>query len=1079
MIKYPRPERAGVSYKIGSMKRKSEPTSEVKKAERGDNDRNHRFWLLLLLFLLGLFSSCLLIFDLFYHFRPRIVLEAVPRTSEVASRPAETPIIMSTDDTFLEIGVIEEDETPEEEPAVIKEAEIVFPAIEIKQEIQEPEQEPEPEPEQSVDEVVLESVGGVPEAPVFFEPYVSELSENDIWADFETTSDDFWDDFVFSDEAPAYFEGINYVPIYINGEYFSNIETNITQGSAAVSRSELSSLLYGLLTEQYYDVFFESPEEYYSIDYMTEKEAQASFEIDRLEIYLDFNADQFPVKEISVSSAIAMNSMRDSLTFEGAKDLEPADFAAATNLSLFGTITFNRDLQLTSNSLGLSAVTYLSFFESGADLSYSLSKTGLSINSFRAYYDFADENVRLTFGHIGTASSIFSGNAFGLSLERSYSYGTGSALASQYSQSIVVEQASIVEVFINDVSCLKRSLKVGNYQLKDFAFVQGANNIKVVITPLTGGEPSTYSFFTGFDNSLLAKGEHFWKLSAAVPESTVDSASLSQNGDFRLPWIGGEDLLFKLSDLSLGFEHRIGIADAVTISDLINASLTLSSDGISHDSSIQGNFGLVWANKLGTTSVSFNSTLTSRYLPAGSVTSTQFSMYLAQSFNAEVLRPLSFNFSYNSASTETLGTRISSSILSTNIGYSFPIQQALRAGLSASLSYSLFTGDLLWSASGSIGGTFLAGLSLSANLSLSNSTGRVTPSLSIGGSYVVGPKTSVSASTAIGSTSAIGISQKIDNDGKHSLQLNIGQIDFADILNHTLNLNYSYNGSLLGGSLRFGSAAKYSSFTLGLSANTALAYADGAFGMAKSISSNFLLVKPQGILKSSDISVARATDSTGKPMPKLFSTVVYTGLSAYSRNSVVVYGTTDSLFGSGGLFLFNLNPKARQGYVAEIAMTPSVTVSGVLMHADGTVYDQYSSPIYQLQFSSDGKTVTYLDMSAGYYLFTDQDGRYIVSDLPSGTYCFDLQVEGGWYGVCFVVPELEQASVVVELETYTVDPYQFTVEPKGIPALSDYQATVMLSEKGRVDETTFWDSLFTLEEGTVAVESEEEFVFLE
>lgn len=130
------------------------------------------------------------------------------------------------------------------------------------------------------------------------------------------------------------------------------------------------------------------------------------------------------------------------------------------------------------------------------------------------------------------------GSPFGIIIEKSYGYGTESALGNQYSQVIELEEDSNVEVCVNEKSVANKTLTAGKFRLKDFVFNQGGNDVVVKIHLLSMGEDTsldeTLVFDTSYDSSLLGKGDSTWRFGVSIPrvKSTVraSSESLDQRG---------------------------------------------------------------------------------------------------------------------------------------------------------------------------------------------------------------------------------------------------------------------------------------------------------------------------------------------------------------------------------------------------------------------------------------------------------------------------------------------------------------------------------------------------------------------
>ena len=158
-----------------------------------------------------------------------------------------------------------------------------------------------------------------------------------------------------------------------------------------------------------------------------------------------------------------------------------------------------------------------------------------SIGNWSGYLDFPNANLRLTFGNVGN-SGFSAGSPFGFTLEKSYSYGTGSAMSNQYTQTITLTEDSTVDIRVNGASVFTKTLSLGVYRLTDFAFVQGANEIIVTIHPISMGDDTSMdqvlNFSQDYDTSLMAKGESVWRFGASIPKisQSKDSENTSVFG---------------------------------------------------------------------------------------------------------------------------------------------------------------------------------------------------------------------------------------------------------------------------------------------------------------------------------------------------------------------------------------------------------------------------------------------------------------------------------------------------------------------------------------------------------------------
>ncbi|MBQ7508567.1 MAG: hypothetical protein IJT52_04480, partial [Spirochaetales bacterium] len=294
-------------------------------------------------------------------------------------------------------------------------------------------------------------------------------------------------------------------------------------------------------------------------------------------------------------------------------------------------------------------------------------------------------------------------------------------------------------------------------------------------------------------------------------------------------------------------------------------------------------------------------------------------------------------------------------------------------------------------------------------------------------------------------------------------------INLLNPVNHTLSASWSRSGELVNLSLRQQASNKYTRFSTSLSLSTALVFADGYFAMTNSINSPFILVAPDKNLKGATLSVASALDmNSTKITRKTFGNVLYPHLSMYKPNNIVVYASTGSLFTSSGSFLFKATPVARQGFLAKVRLEASIAVSGILRYSDELVYDSYSSPIYKVELAENGVDVKSMEIEPTSYFFTDIDGRFILSDLPAGTYMIDLEYENQWYAAFFEVPSVSEPGLVAlykEFDASAIVPGADVMQKYNIKSFDpSYAGSVYIEHDQFMSEADYWDLIFSIPE---------------
>ena len=940
-----------------------------------------------------------------------------------------------------------------------------------------PEPEPEPQPQPEPQPEPEPEVPAVPEAPdLDWLTFTELVEEPESWSSSLFGEDIDWSEFVFSDEEIVLPDGTYYAHLYVNDTRYDSIEFEQIEGKPNFRRSDLEGELNGTLAEDYYDEFFADTSVYYSLEYLENLAERVRYDSSNLLLYLYFNSSQVPVQSISMSSS-SYSLLRHSYDVVGNIVLEPAHFSFESNISMFASAQYTNEFILSGLNASISLSNTFSFWNMTFTLPISLSfmkSVGFTptIGSWSGYLDFPNENLRLSFGNVGNAG-FSSGSPFGFILEKSYSYGTGSAMPNQYSQTITLTEDSNVNIMVNGNSVFSKNLTLGVYKLTDFAFVQGANEIIVTIHPLAMGddtsEDQTLVFGQNFDTSLMAKGESVWRFGASISKTHRERGTDDDlEYGFIVPtiptyssrdgWTRMENV-YDFSGLSVFWDQTIGLAHAYTQTH--SFSFVVEKDR--KDGDYKGLFGAsisgILATSIGTTRASVNGSLSTMNAGRNSI-----SFNFSQSFVASALKPLSLSGSYSL-------TR-ENHTLSLNTGYSFSVS-SVRIGLSFSTSYKIPANrsvkiDKPWtySASVSVGTSFGKSGSFSMNASINQDmVFYATASLT----YSIGQNSlnaSVTTNNGKSFTGNAGWYYRPSGDSRNNFQVNISNINFASPENHTLSASWSRSGDLYSMSVRQQASNRYTRFATSVSLNTAIAFADGAFAMTNSLYGPFMIVSPESSLKGATLSVSSTSSTDSGVNRKTFGNVLYTRLSMYRANNIVVYASNGSLFTSAGSFLFKVTPYARQGFLARIRLEASVAVSGVMKQTPDIVYDSYSSPIYDVKLADDGVSVANIEINSSSYFFTDVDGRFILSDLKSGLYMIDLNINGQWYGAFFEVPTVEKAGYVAiykDFDASTIDTTTIVTQKYDVRTYdSTYAGSVYFELEKYMTEDEYWNFLFSL-----------------
>ncbi|HZJ87795.1 MAG TPA: hypothetical protein VFC80_01420 [Sphaerochaeta sp.] len=949
--------------------------------------------------------------------------------------------------------------------------------------------------EEPVEELAVVSEAQIPPPPFVFEPWVMGASEwdpffSDPFLDTAADDEDFWADFfvVGEDSMIAYDDGFYFLNLFINDEFSGDIEVEFLGESRRLNTDELSYYLAPHITDSAYARIFGDEQEYLSIEEIASRGVVSHYDAEGFAVYLTFSIEDMPERMVSISSSSI--SRRQQYAMSGAIELKPARFAIASSISLYAMAEYPVDFsQLNSSMLSLSVSNRVSLFGVGLNFYYSItpligSKTSgkvLNFGSWNGFYDFVDSSHRLSFGNVGTSLHSMKGGSgdvirdIGITFEKNYSYGTSSAKGSQFEHRIVVTEPSDVEILINGEQVFSRTFMPGTYRLRDFVLTQGANNILIRTTGRDSGEVHSEYVDMGYDYRLLGKGDTLYGVSLSMPQVKSDT-----RGRIFIPWFEGQFLNFHPEHFTASYFQQIGLTD----------TFTFSSDLAYSPGVFSSTFSGVLATIFGTSQLQLTVGLNEGKNNPSLVASYghRFSGKRDSKFGS-----LSMSLSHTIPSVGPGDTLVSQSGLS--LSYTGSLTERIRYTVSTNLNYNSADSSPSWSSTLSSGFSPFKGFSISGSIT---ATGAAASPLKpifaaqISGSYTFSQKASVHSSTSLryvdgqagktvlASTSA-GVNWRPNNNNSVNFSLNGFQwktdnpVSIAGYWSHT--------GEMASFSVRQQYSQVSKTMNTTLTANTSIAYAGGALAISRSVSDSFLLIKPRGELRRSEVSAARSLDSAPAYLKRPLGSALYNGLGINAKNSIAVFASGATEYSAGHAFVFEASPRSRQSFVAYLDVEPSYTVSGLLYEEDGSPYMQYSSPVYQVFEDEHGDREFVRDDSL--YLFTDFDGRFILNDVVGGTYIFDLKVDDAWYAVAFTVPVVPSGAKVglervLLLEDFWVaDPlfedriefheYLFEItdleevdefDVFGAEISEGYDAEVVLEIAERVGEEEFWTLIF-------------------
>lgn len=930
----------------------------------------------------------------------------------------------------------------------------------------------------------------VPGAPFLYEPYVIPQDEYEqFYSAPEGSADaDPFSDFYIAGEGDAgllYDDGTYYPAFYMNGEYYGDVETRFSGTVRSVNMEQIADLIGDQLTGEASQRLFGDGFSFLSLDDVSGRGFPLAFDGVAFALYLTVDANDLSLRTISISPR--SSNRRDQYAMTGAEPLDAARFSWVASLNGYGSFSYPDDFDdITSRSVSLYVNNRLTFLQTGLDFSFSLfnrdrdslDRWDKNLGNWVAFHEFLDQSIRFSFGSVGsnlsdrTESEMGINTNIGFQFEKDYGYGGSVAPGNQYSSIINVVEPSEVIVVVNDTEdergdelptkealkaakedriVFSRELQPGSYRLKDFLFTQGLNKIKIYVYPdARPDEPDVYYLDTSYDSRLMAAGESSWGMGVSMPKGLTDrrdaAGRLHYYDGVRESWASYYPQYF-----TARWWQTSGITDTLTLNTDISAT----------PGAFSGTLGSVWANRIGTTQAQGTVRFSEAYerpLVSASMT---------ERFNDQFMHglgSLSLSFSYTGSGDAKRDFDRSDIVRSLSSSFSYAgrgLVTRLRYSLSGSLSYAGHNDHPTWSLSASTGTSLGRGFSVSASATVSASDPEdpsdVGFTATVSAAYAYASRLNASSSTSFGDDSDVtsNLAVTYRPGKKDSLSLSLSGIDWEDDpADHNFYASWTHSGDLGAFSIRQQASQKYERLTTSANFSTSLAFADGALGIARSIGDVYLLVRPIGSLRHADVSVARSMDNEPSVITRHLGSALYTDLTPYSPNNVVVYAGGSEGSGSGQTYLFRFTPRARNAYVARIDLPDEFTVSGMLYHGDGTVYEQYSSPVYRVSHTEDGSLV--LEADDALYLFTDQVGRYILSNVPSGSYAFDLQVdEQRWMLVRFEVPQMhdKKLRVIGLSDVYDDGPY-------ADQAVDGYEQVIDAEVVLEESEDDFWNRLF-------------------
>lgn len=630
----------------------------------------------------------------------------------------------------------------------------------------------------------------------------------------------------------------------------------------------------------------------------------------------------------------------------------PADFSAY--VTAFGNIDYVHtgfDSGLASPNILLeSAVRYQGFvFENEATWQDRLRR-----QATRLVFDDRHRMARYAAGDLRVASRGFSGAApiAGLSMERVYSeIDPQRNVQPRGQRSFTLERAATVETYINGALVQQTRLNPGTYDLRDFPFAQGANDVQLVVRD-DSGIASTINFTINFDRNLLASGLTEFGLYAGVASPYGPTGRRYTNDPLASGFLrrGLTDELTAGGNFQLGERGGVAGAEVVWASpvgtvgfDLAGSQVSGVGAGYAFNLGVERNFGSSDRNS----SLVATFQMISRDFSAADATRAYnpFAYEIGLTYSLGLARDhyISLDGFYSRGRDDTLDR------FSLRAVHGWRATSQLFVTTEATYQDRGYEKD--FGVRAAVTMRFGRRSSATAEIDTRREGGRLSYQTSSGrgvGSYN-------------GQASLDYFNNLSSFNGSMSVLLNRAEVGAAHLTSYSRDDDRIMDQRT---SLRFG---------------TSVALADGQVALSRPIYDSFALLKPHGSLGEAPVYVSpTGNEHLGKS--GTFGPGVAAELSSYTPQ-LITYDVPDAPLGYDlGSGVVEVLPPYRAGYIVEVGSSYSVTYIGQLLNKAGEPLALASGRAFEIA-EPDRPPLQ---------MFTNSLGRFAVSGLRPGRWRIEI-----------------------------------------------------------------------------------------
>jgi outer membrane usher protein len=718
------------------------------------------------------------------------------------------------------------------------------------------------------------------------------------------------------------------IPLSVSVQGVQAGEVTAILPEADLNRIELLDLLKPFLNKEYYGIIDSEDSTFLSIGFLGDIGIQADFNEEMLRVDIKIPARLMPESLIQLKEA------------QGRIDpgeISSAPFSAYLNYSAAGSMLYEHFPESDQFSfpvrLSLAPAFQLYKWVLEGNFMFRTEPGPLAeVQTLRLVRDFPASGLRLAAGTLDR-------NMDGISIGTQPVLQNIGRMPLPSSTRIVVEETSMVEIYLNNRLIKRLRLQPGIHTLSDIPYSGGLNTLKVVIIRQDGTE-ELFESTRPFDSSLLPAGSYDFYFSAGTPRFT-----------FADPLLSGSFTYGLLDAVSAGVSGETDFSRAI------------------------GSFHTVMASPAGNIGADV-SVFSSEGAPPAFFSALRYRLSFPGSRKAPII---GLGFEYSDADYRPSLFQETSAAhtytLSGTWGQVLPFSSYL--GLGASYRFNSGFSD----GSGKLSATFLSALTRSTSISLSSGSEFFPDAPTV---WQASLTISINPESA-GNTTIF--SQNLDS-GETSASIsspgwNLALSGYPPIADKVTSIEASatmrpekFNLSV-SNSLSHDSDGNFSNRTSAGVAG-ALLFAGGRFAFTPPVNDSFALIIPGSGLESQALRVSgsgiTAQEGTG-------SVLSLHELSSYRLVGISLdlpEADPDTVLMDERLFIL---PSYRSGTIIRPSMEKSIYGSGMLVNLDGEPVPLQAAEISALPDLPEGEEVI---------VFSDEQGVFQFHNLQPGTYLLTL-----------------------------------------------------------------------------------------